>query len=42
MVVSITHNENKHILTLKGNYEIFYNVLKPLADDHPNEGFDEQ
>jgi len=34
------HNENKHVLTLEGDKEIFYNVFKPLAYDHPNEGLD--
>jgi hypothetical protein len=38
----MTHNENKHVLALEGNKEIFDSVFKPLAYDHPNEGFDEQ
>jgi hypothetical protein len=33
---------NKHVLTLKGNKEIFNSVIKPLAYDHFNEGFDDK
>ncbi len=42
MVVFVTHNVNKHVFALKGNKEIFYNVFKPLAYDHPNEGFNDK
>jgi hypothetical protein len=30
-------NENKHVLALEGNKEIFDNLLKPLTYDCPNE-----
>jgi hypothetical protein len=36
------HNENKHVLTLKGDNDIFDNVFKPLVNECPNDGFDEQ
>jgi len=36
------HNENKHALALEGDKDIFDNVLKPLVNECPNDGFDEQ
>ncbi len=36
------HNENKKILTLEGDEEIFDNVIMPLANEHPNEAPNEQ
>lgn len=36
------HNENKKVLALEGNKEIFDNVIMPLANEHPNEAPNEQ
>jgi len=36
------HNENKHVLALEGDKDTFDNVLKPLVNECPNDGFDEQ
>jgi hypothetical protein len=40
------HNENKKVLALEGNKEIFDNIIKPLANgclnEAPNEQLDDQ
>jgi hypothetical protein len=35
-------NENKQVLALEGNKKIFDNIIKPLANEHPNEAPNEQ
>jgi 3-methyladenine DNA glycosylase Tag len=36
------HNENKKVLALEGNKEIFDNFIMSLTNEHPNEAPNEQ
>ncbi len=40
--IQVCRNENKHVLALEGDKDIFDNILKPLANECPNDELDEK
>ncbi len=40
--IQVCCNENKHVLALEGDKDIFDNILKPLANECPNDELDEK